>query len=117
MSSFLPNTFAAHIDKAVIPTLPVAFFEGEVIVVDRPEMVAEAAAYLRQHNVLGVDMCSKCIWQKTTHLLFLLSFASYRVEWAKYVQQFLSPMLLKSLDAIDQCIIHHCLVTRLVVAS
>ena len=55
MSSFLPNTFAPHIDKTAIQALPVTFFEGEVIVVDKPEMVADAAAYLRQHTVLGVD--------------------------------------------------------------
>lgn len=67
MSSFLPNTFAAHIDKAVIPSLPVAFFEGEVIVVDRPEMVAEAAAYLRQHNVLGVDTEARPSFKRGVH--------------------------------------------------
>ena len=67
MSSFLPNTFAAHIDKAVIPTLPVAFFEGEVIVVDRPEMVAEAADYLRQHNVLGVDTEARPSFKRGVH--------------------------------------------------
>ena len=67
MSSFLPNTFAAHIDKAVIPTLPVAFFEGEVIVVDRPEMVTEAAAYLRQHNVLGVDTEARPSFKRGVH--------------------------------------------------
>lgn len=67
MSSFLPNTFAAHIDKAVIPTLPVAFFEGEVIVVDRPEMVAEAAAYLRQYNVLGVDTEARPSFKRGVH--------------------------------------------------
>ena len=67
MSSFLPNTFAAHIDKAVIPTLPVVFFEGEVIVVDRPEMVAEAAAYLRQHNVLGVDTEARPSFKRGVH--------------------------------------------------
>ena len=67
MSSFLPNTFAAHIDKAVIPTLPIAFFEGEVIVVDRPEMVAEAAAYLRQHNVLGVDTEARPSFKRGVH--------------------------------------------------
>ena len=67
MSSFLPNTFAAHIDMAVIPTLPVAFFEGEVIVVDRPEMVAEAAAYLRQHNVLGVDTEARPSFKRGVH--------------------------------------------------
>lgn len=67
MSSFLPNTFPTHIDKAVIPTLPVAFFEGEVIVVDRPEMVAEAAAYLRQHNVLGVDTEARPSFKRGVH--------------------------------------------------
>lgn len=67
MSSFLPNTFATHIDKAVIPTLPIAFFEGEVIVVDRPEMVAEAAAYLRQHNVLGVDTEARPSFKRGVH--------------------------------------------------
>ena len=53
MSSFLPNTFAAHIDKAAIQALPLTYFEGEVIVADKPEMVADAAAYLRQHTILG----------------------------------------------------------------
>ena len=67
MSSFLQNKFSAHIYKAVIPTLPVAFFEGEVIVVDRPEMVAEAAAYLRQHNVLGVDTEGRPSFKRGVH--------------------------------------------------
>ena len=67
MSSFLQNTFAAHIDKAVIPTLPITFFEGDVIVVDRPEMVAEAAAYLRQHNVLGVDTEARPSFKRGVH--------------------------------------------------
>ena len=51
----------------MIPTLPVAFFEGEVIVVDRPEMVAEAAAYLRQHNVLGVDTEARPSFKRGVH--------------------------------------------------
>mgnify|MGYP006375351141 FL=1 len=51
MSSFLPNTFATHIDKAAIQALPLTYFEGEVIVVEKPEMVADAAAYLRQHTI------------------------------------------------------------------
>lgn len=67
MSSFLPNTFAQHIDKAVIQTLPVTFFEGEVIVVDKPEMVANAAAYLRQHTVLGVDTEARPSFKRGVH--------------------------------------------------
>ena len=67
MSSFLPNTFAQHIDKAVIQTLPVTFFEGEVIVVDKPDMVADAAAYLRQHTVLGVDTEARPSFKRGVH--------------------------------------------------
>ena len=67
MSSFLPNTFAQHIDKVAIQTLPVTFFEGEVIVVDKPEMVANAAAYLRQHTVLGVDTEARPSFKRGVH--------------------------------------------------
>ncbi len=67
MSSFLPNTFAPHIDKTAIQALPVAFFEGEVIVVDKPDMVAEAAAYLRQHTILGVDTEARPSFKRGVH--------------------------------------------------
>lgn len=67
MSSFLPNTFAAHIDKAALQALPIGWFEGEVIVVDRPEMVADAAAYLRQHTVLGVDTEARPSFKRGVH--------------------------------------------------
>ena len=67
MSSFLPNTFAPHIDKTAIQALPVTFFEGEVIVVDKPEMVADAAAYLRQHTVLGVDTEARPSYKRGVH--------------------------------------------------
>lgn len=67
MSSFLSNTFAQHIDKVAIQTLPVTFFEGEVIVVDKPEMVADAAAYLRQHTVLGVDTEARPSFKRGVH--------------------------------------------------
>ena len=67
MSSFLPNTFAPHIDKAAIPALPLTYFEGEVIVVDKPEMVADAAAYLRQHTVLGVDTEARPSFKRGVH--------------------------------------------------
>ena len=67
MSSFLPNTFAPHIDKLALQALPLTFFEGEVIVVDKPEMVADAAAYLRQHTILGVDTEARPSFQRGVH--------------------------------------------------
>ena len=67
MSSFLPNTFATHIDKAAIQALPLTYFEGEVIVVDKPEMVADAAAYLRQHTILGVDTEARPSFKRGVH--------------------------------------------------
>ena len=67
MSSFLPNTFSAHIDKVAIQSLPLTFFEGEVIVVDKPEMVADAAAYLCQHSVLGVDTEARPSFKRGVH--------------------------------------------------
>ena len=67
MSSLLPNTFDPHIDKVAIQALPLTFFEGDVIVVDRPEMVADAAAYLRQHTVLGVDTEARPSFKRGVH--------------------------------------------------
>lgn len=67
MSSFLSNTFAQHIDKAAIQSLAVTWFEGEVIVVDRLEMVGEAAAYLREHSVLGVDTEARPSFKRGVH--------------------------------------------------
>lgn len=67
MSSFLPNTFAPHIDKAAIQALPLTFFEGEVIVVDKPDMVADAAAYLRQYTILGVDTEARPSFKRGVH--------------------------------------------------
>ena len=67
MSSFLPNTFAPHIDKTTLQSLPVTFFEGEVIVVDHPTMVADAAAYLRQYSILGVDTEARPSFKRGVH--------------------------------------------------
>jgi len=67
MSSLLPNTFAPHINKATIQELPLTFFEGEVIIVDKPDMVADAAAYLCQHAVLGVDTEARPSFKRGVH--------------------------------------------------
>ncbi|MCQ2342115.1 MAG: 3'-5' exonuclease domain-containing protein 2 [Paludibacteraceae bacterium] len=49
------NSFIHRISKEAIQEMPVVVFEGEVIVVDRPEQVQEAVAYLQMQPVLGVD--------------------------------------------------------------
>lgn len=67
MSSFIPNIFAPHIEKTALQSLPVTWFEGEVIVVDRPEMVSEAAEYLRSHSVLGVDTEARPSFKRGVH--------------------------------------------------
>lgn len=67
MNKLLPNTFSAHISKTEIQGLPLTYFDGETIIVDRPEMVAEAAAYLRQQTVLGVDTEARPSFQRGVH--------------------------------------------------
>ena len=67
MSNLKPNTYPAHIDKAAIQELPLTFFEGEVIVVERPEQVAEAAAYLNQFTILGVDTEARPSFKRGVH--------------------------------------------------
>ena len=67
MNSYIENTFAQHITKTAIQGMPIAYFEGEVIVVDRMEMVAEATAYLRSHTVLGVDTEARPSFKRGVH--------------------------------------------------
>jgi len=47
--------------------MPVAAFEGEVIVVDREEQIADAVAYLSSQRVLGVDTEARPSFQRGTH--------------------------------------------------
>ena len=47
--------------------MPVEAFEGEVMVIDRPEQVADAVAYLRQQKVVGVDTESRPSFQRGVH--------------------------------------------------
>ena len=47
--------------------MPVVAFEGEVIVVDKPEMVDAAVAYLRKQRVIGVDTEARPSFQRGTH--------------------------------------------------
>lgn len=61
------SSFPAHIDKVAIQELPITHFEGDVIVVDQPEQVAEAVAYLNQFSVLGVDTEARPSFKRGVH--------------------------------------------------
>ena len=67
MTNLLPNIFASHIDKTAIQQLPVTHFEGEVIIVDHPDMVNDAVNYLRQYTTLGVDTEARPSFKRGVH--------------------------------------------------
>ncbi|MBO7457894.1 MAG: 3'-5' exonuclease domain-containing protein 2 [Paludibacteraceae bacterium] len=56
-----------HISKEYLQLLPVTAFEGEVIVVDKPEMVKDAIAYLRTQQTVGVDTEARPSFQRGIH--------------------------------------------------
>ena len=47
--------------------MPLAAFDGEVIVVDKPEMVADAVSYLSKQRVLGVDTEARPSFNRGVH--------------------------------------------------
>jgi len=47
--------FVPHISKELVNLMPLAQFDGETIVIDQPDQVAEAVTYLCNASVLGVD--------------------------------------------------------------
>lgn len=61
------NHFAHRIDKAVVNTLPVVRFEGEVVVVNSREAVQEAMAYLNAQTLVGVDTETKPTFHRGEH--------------------------------------------------
>jgi ribonuclease D len=61
------NHYIQHISKDLLQWMPVAAFEGEVIVVDKEEQVAEAVAYLRTQSVIGVDTEARPSFQRGIH--------------------------------------------------
>ncbi|MCQ2310949.1 MAG: 3'-5' exonuclease domain-containing protein 2 [Paludibacteraceae bacterium] len=61
------NSFIHRISKDLIQWLPVARFEGQVVIVDRPEQVPEAIAYLRKQDVLGVDTEARPSFTRGVH--------------------------------------------------
>lgn len=47
--------------------MPIAVFDGEVTIIDQPEQVKEAVAYLRQQTVVGVDTESRPSFTRGIH--------------------------------------------------
>ena len=61
------NDFPHRISKEELQKLPVQVFEGQVVLVEAPEQVAEAVAYLSKQRVVGVDTESRPSFQRGTH--------------------------------------------------
>ncbi len=71
------NHFAHRITKEDIRNLPLAQFNGEVIVVEKKEHVTPAVAYLSAFTVLGVDTETRpCFVAGEKHLPALLQVAT-----------------------------------------
>ena len=61
------NSYIHHINKDLIQWMPLARFEGEVIIVDTPEKVPEAVVYLNRQEVLGVDTEARPSFTRGVH--------------------------------------------------
>ena len=61
------NNFVHKIAKDLIHWLPITQFEGDVFVIDKPEQVAEAVAYLSRQKIVGVDTESRPSFQRGIH--------------------------------------------------
>ena len=49
------NHYLHRIEKEALQAMPLAAFDGEVVVVDKAEMVADAVRWLRTQRIVGVD--------------------------------------------------------------
>ena len=61
------NSYIHHYSKDLIQWLPLAAFGGEVLVVDTPEKVEEAVAYLSKQTAVGVDTESRPSFTRGVH--------------------------------------------------
>lgn len=59
--------FAQHIDKTTIQSLPLASFEGDVIIIDTLDKIQEAVDYLGSFTVLGVDTEARPSFKRGVH--------------------------------------------------
>lgn len=67
MTELKTNNFVHRIAKDLIQWMPVMSFEGEIVVVDHPEQVADAIDYLSRQTVLGVDTESRPSFTRGVH--------------------------------------------------
>ena len=63
----MENQYIHRISKDLLQFMPIAAFEGEVVVVDQPKMVADAISYLRTQPVIGVDTESRPSFKRDIH--------------------------------------------------
>lgn len=61
------NNYIHHFNKELIQHLPLAGFEGEVIIVDTAEAVAPAVEYLSQQTMIGVDTEARPSFTRGVH--------------------------------------------------
>ena len=61
------NQYLHHYSKELLQWLPIAQFEGDVKVIDQPEQVADAVAYLNRQKFVGVDTEARPSFTKGEH--------------------------------------------------
>lgn len=61
------NKFIHRISKEAVQTMPLAQFEGDVIVIDQESQVDEAVGYLTRQTVLGVDTEARPSFTRGVH--------------------------------------------------
>lgn len=61
------NTYIHHISKELLQWMPLAAFEGEVIVVDHEDQIADAVSYLSRQRAIGVDTEARPSFQRGIH--------------------------------------------------
>ncbi len=61
------NQYLHHYSREMLQLLPIAQFDGEVVVVDKAEQVAEAVAWLSRHKFVGVDTEARPSFTKGEH--------------------------------------------------
>ena len=61
------NNYPHRISKEELQRMPCQVFEGQMIIIDQPDQVAEAVAYLRRNSVVGVDTESRPSFKRGIH--------------------------------------------------
>ena len=59
--------FSQHISKELVNLMPLVAFDGDTVIIDHPEQIDEAVAYLRDCPVLGIDTESRPSFTRGTH--------------------------------------------------